>query len=211
MIKHFTLFIGLLITMAFSAQNRSKQEVAELMADDTCKCISKKKFKKSDPADEKEMALGLCLITSFNEHKSKSKYYSNKTLADIESIGEDVGFIMASKCANDFLSIFSSEELVNIIDDSDNDISINSTLDEALTIEVDLLSMSNDAISYITTKDDFDKTHTFLILDTFEGYELLKKSNFNKAFKITFKEIEVFDLSEKQYIIKKVLTGLEMI
>ncbi len=208
--KIILLAIVLVIGNSLSAQKKSKKEVVDLMAEDTCECISEKKLKTSDSTEEKEMALGLCLITSFNEHKSKSKYYKNKSLNDIEEIGQDVGVVMATMCADDFLSIFSSEELVDIIDDDEDDINgFANSKESDLSIEVELVSMNNDAISYINAKDDFDKNHIFLIIEEFEGYDLLKKSNFGKPFTITFKEMELFDLSEKQYITKKVITKIE--
>lgn len=210
MIKKITL---LTLVMLFSvnsyAQKKSKEEVVELMAEDTCECIAKKKIKKSATTEEKEMALGLCLLQSFNAHKNKSKYYKSKTLDDMEEIGEDIGIAMVGICAEDFLSIFSSEELVDIINEDDEDLDLDTSNDSGLTIEVKLIAMNNDAISYIEAKDDFDKTHIFLITDEFEGYELLKKSNFGKFYTVTFKEEEFFDLSEKQYITKKVITKLE--
>ena len=205
--KTALLLLVILFGINSYAQKKSKEEVVELMAEDACECIAKKKLKKSDTTEEKEMALGLCLLQSFNAHKNKSKHYKKKTLDDMEEIGEDIGLVMAGMCAEDFLSIFSSEELVDIINDEDED--LGSSNASGLTIEVELISMNNDAISYIEAKDDFDKTHIFLITDEFEGYELLKKSNFGKFYMITFKEEEFFDLSEKQYITKKVITKLE--
>lgn len=204
----FTL-IALLGLNLVVAQNKSKEEVLELMANDTCECIQKKKIDPSQSMDEKQMALGLCLITSYNEHKSKSRYFSKQKTTDFEKIGEEVGMVMATICVDDFMSIFSSEELVDFIDDDDDDMGSNSNVDSNLTIEVELVGMRNDAISYLETKDDFEKQHIFLITQQFEGYEMLKKSNFGKSFKITFKEEEYFDLSERQYIIKKVITKIE--
>ena len=37
------LFVALIIVGNLNAQKKSKQEVVELMAEDTCECISKKK------------------------------------------------------------------------------------------------------------------------------------------------------------------------
>lgn len=208
--KKITLLVAILfIGSTALAQKMSKKEVVDLMAEDTCECISKKKFNKTDDTKEKEMALGLCLIESFNAHKSKSKYYKNKDLNDIEEIGEDIGVVMAGICADDFLSIFSSEELVEIVSDDDDEVGLDDVTESGLTIEVELVALNNDAISYFEAKDDFDKTHIFLITEEFEGYELLKKSNFGKFYTVTFKEVELFDLSEKQYITKKVITKLE--
>ncbi len=207
--KNTLLILVILFGVNSYAQKKSKEEVVELMAEDTCECIAKKKISKTDKMEDKEVALGLCLIESFNAHKSKSKYYSKKTLEDIEEVGEDVGVAMAGICVEDFLSIFSSEELVDIVSDDDDDVGLDDSTDIGLTIEVELISMNNDVISYFEAKDDFDKTHIFLITEEFEGYELLKKSNFGKSYTVTFKEVELFDLSEKQYITKKVITKLE--
>ena len=208
--KKITIALVLLIGLNLNAQKKTKEEVIDLMAEDTCECLTKKKIKTSDSMEEKQMALGLCLIQSYNDHKSKSKYFSKQKNTDFEKIGEEVGLVMASKCGSEFLSIFSSDELVELIDEEDEDSSDNSSWNDSdLTIEVELISMNNDAISYIKTKDDFDKNHIFLITKEFEGYELLKKSNFGQSFTITFKEVEFFDLSEKQYITKKVITKLE--
>ncbi|MCA0153165.1 hypothetical protein [Winogradskyella vincentii] len=190
------------------AQNKSKEEVLELMAEDTCECISKKKINPNDSMDDKQMALGLCLISSYNEHKSKSRYFSKQKSTNFEKIGEEVGMVMATICVDDFMSIFSTEELIDIVDD-DDDMSYEDEEASNLSIEVELVSMNNDAISYIQTKDDFDKNHIFLITQEFEGYELLKKSSFGKSFIVSFREAEFFDLSEKQYIIKKVITKIE--
>ncbi len=208
--KKITLtLIAVLGLNLISAQNLTKDEVLELMANDTCKCISEKKIDPRDTMDEKQMALGLCLITSYNEHKSKSRYFSKQKTSNFEKIGEEVGLVMATICAEDFMSIFSTEELVGIVDDKDDGFQNSSSMDSNLTIEVELVSMKNDAISYINTKDDFDKNHIFLITKEFEGYDLLKKSNFGQSFLVTFKEEEFFDLSEKQYIIKKIITKIE--
>jgi len=208
--KTIKIALVLLIGFHLNAQKKSKEEVLDLMAEDTCECLTKKKIKTSDSMDDKQMALGLCLIKSYNNHKSKSRYFSKQKTANFEKIGEEVGMIMATKCGNEFLSIFSTEELVDLIDDEDGETEGLSNSEESkLKIEVELVSMNNDAISYIETKDDFDKNHIFLITEEFEGYELLKKSSFGKSFSITYKEVEFFDLSEKQYITKKVITNLE--
>ena len=159
--KTTLLILVILFGVNSYAQKKSKEEVVELMAEDTCECIAKKKISKTDKMEDKEVALGLCLIESFNAHNSKSRYYSKKTLEDIEEVGEDVGVAMAGICVEDFLSMFSSEELVDIVSDDDDDVGLDDSTDIGLTIEVELISMNNDAISYIEAKDDFDKTHIF--------------------------------------------------
>ncbi|NRB58974.1 MAG: hypothetical protein HRU50_03415 [Winogradskyella sp.] len=208
--KYFFTVLILSVTLSLSAQKLSKEEALDLMASDTCECLKNKKINPSESLDNKQMALGLCLIASFNEHKSKSKFFSKKGLEDIEEIGEMVGMKMTTVCLDDFMSLFSGEEMVDMLED-DEDIEFSDSPRDNLNIEVELTSLKNDAISYIETKDDFDKTHTFIILDDFDGYELLNKSNYGKSFSIEYEEKQVFDLSEKQYITKKVITKIDLI
>lgn len=210
-IKFILLLLGLTATHTITAQKLSKEEALDLMANDTCECIKEKKIDPSDSMEQKEMALGLCLIKSFNAHKSKSRFFANKNLNDIEEVGEMVGETMSEICLNDFMSLFTSEEMVGFLEEDETIESNQQTASRNLSIEAQLTALKNDAISYIETKDDFDKTHTFLIIDEFEGYELLKKSNFGNSFLIAYDEREFFDLSERQYIIKKVITKIVQI
>ena len=71
------ILIVVLVGNLVNAQRKSKQEVVELMAEDTCKCISNKKIDKAASTEQKEMALGLCLFESFNAHKSKKTNQQN--------------------------------------------------------------------------------------------------------------------------------------
>ena len=168
----------LVLGLNLNAQRKTKQEVIELMAEDTCMCVANKKIKPSSSLDYKQVALGLCLITSYDAHKSKSKYFIKQKVANFEEIGEEVGFIKCTLCAEDFMSIFSTNQLVELIDDENNNndkIGLFNDNEGQLTIAVELHSMNNAAISYIEAKDDFDKNYIFLFNEVFEGYDLLKK------------------------------------
>lgn len=205
--KNLLLLVVLLCGFTIKAQNISKEEALELMANDTCECIKKKEIDPSDSMDIKQMELGICLIASFNKHKSKSKFFADKGLENMEEVGEMVGMTMSTICLSDFLSIFSTDEIADL--SQEDDINTSKSSSNKSAIEVELSGLYNDALSYIITKDSYNKQHIFLIKDDFEGYDLLKTKNVGQSYRIHFKEESYFDLSERNYVIKKIITKVE--
>ena len=217
MLKYTLLIVNLCFVVNVFAQDKTREQVIELMAEDTCECIKKDKtsFTQDKSMNQKQVALGLCLLKSYNTRKSESSAMKDSGIDDFEALGEEVGIQMVSTCGVEFMAIFSDEQLGEIIDDVDEDETAPpppaAKNDDDLQLEAELLSLSNDAVSYFQVKDAFDKTHTFIINEQFDGYKLLKKSNFNKSFNIYYKEIDMFDLSERKYVKKKVVKYLELI
>lgn len=203
------------------AQDKTREEVIQLMAEDTCECIKKdeESFSKEKSMNQKQVALGLCLFESYSQRKLESEKMKDSGMDDFEALGEEVGIKMVSTCGTEFMALFTNEQLGEIVDEAmedDNDLIIAPPPpapknENDLQLEAELVSLSNDAISYFEVKDTFNKTHVFLIKEQFEGYELLKKSNFSKSLKIYYKEIDMFDLSERKYVKKKVVKYLEII
>ncbi len=217
MIKKLPLLFLFFVVNIF-AQDKTREEIIQLMAEDTCECIKNDtaSFTPDKTMNQKQVALGLCLLKSYNKRKAESVDMKNAGMDDFEALGEEVGLQMVSVCASDFMAIFSDEQLDEIIDESEEQDANTPPPpapknDDDLQLEAQLISLSNDAVSYFQVKDAFDKTHTFLIKEQFEGYKLLKKSNYNKAFNIYYKEINMFDLSERKYVKKKVVKYLESI
>ena len=214
------LLLGLLLfSVNLFAQDKTRQEVIQLMSDDTCDCIKSdpESFSHDKSLNQKQVALGLCLFKSYNIRKESSEAIKDSGINGFEALGEEVGVQMVSTCGAEFMAIFSDEQLDEIIDDvvdQENQVIPPPPApknEEDLLLEAELTALNNDAISYFQVKDGFDKTHTFLINEQFEGFELLKKSNFNKPFNIYYKEVEMFDLSERKYVKKKVVKYLEVI
>jgi len=214
-----TLLLGLLFFSAnLIAQDKTREEVIQLMSDDTCDCIKSdpESFSRGKSLNQKQVALGLCLLKSYNIRKEESQAIKASGIDGFEALGEEVGVQMVSNCGAEFMAIFSDEQLDEIIDvvvDKENPAIPPSPApknEEDLKLEGELTALNNDAISYFQIKDAFDKLHTFLINEQFEGYELLKKSNFNKSFSIYYKEVDMFDLSERKYVKKKVVKYLEV-
>jgi hypothetical protein len=218
MLKKLPLLLCLCLVVNSFAQDKTRDEVIEMMAEDTCECIKNDtaSFTKDKTMNQKQVALGLCLLKSYNKRKTESVSLKGGGMGDFEALGEEVGLQMVSTCGGEFMSIFSDEQLGEIIDESE-DYEANTPPPPApkdendLQLEAELISLNNDAVSYFQVKDAFDKTHTFLIKEQFEGYKLLKTSNYNKTFNIYYKEINMFDLSERKYVKKKVVKYLESI
>lgn len=217
MFKHtlLLLFIFCLTHNVFS-QDKTRDEVIQLIAEDTCECIKNDKtsFTPDKTLNQKQVGLGLCIIKSFNERKGESESLKDANMDEFEVIGEEVGLKMVSVCGSEFMGLFNDDQLGELIDDEgDYDVPPppSPKNEDDLQLEAELMTLNNDAISYFEVKDSFDKTHIFLINEQFEGFELLKKSNFKKPFTIFYKEVDLFDLSERKYVKKKVVKYLELI
>jgi hypothetical protein len=214
MIKKIFLIIALAYIGNLYSQDKTRDEVLQLIADDTCFCIQDEEFlkDKGKSAKQKQMALGVCLLKSYNKRKTESSELTDKGMKDFEDIAEEVGMKMASTCGDVFVDLFSDEQLDAMLDDDMSELPPPASKNENdLSIEVELVSINNEGISYIIVTDVFNKKHTFIIRNQFEGYKLLKKSNINKEFRIYYEEAMFFDLSERQYVKKKVINYLEKI
>ncbi|WP_431136393.1 hypothetical protein [Psychroserpens mesophilus] len=204
-----------LVNVSFS-QDKTRDEVLQLIADDSCLCIKNDTtlLDSSKTMKQKQMALGLCLLKSYNIRKKESSALADKDVNDFEALAEEVGFKMGTTCGDVFIDLFSDDQLGAMLDESDDDamLPLTSTKDENdLNIEAKLLSIDNEVVSSFTVSDAFGKTHSFLISQEFEGYKLLVKSNIKQNFRIFYKEADYFDLSERRYVKKKIIKYLEKI
>ncbi|RED49527.1 hypothetical protein [Seonamhaeicola aphaedonensis] len=216
MLKNLTTIACILLTISISAQGKTRDEVLQLIAEDTCECIKNdpEAFTQAKSMQQKEVALGICLLKSFNKRKSESEETKNLGVGlDFEALGEEVGIKMVTTCGADFMAIFSDDQLDEIIDEGLNDQTPPPPAEKdvlSLSMTVSLETIHNDVISYIKFKDDFDKEQTFLIVDQFTGKELLKKRNVGKTFEVYYEKRNFYDLSEQTYTKKKVLKYIEL-
>lgn len=198
------------------AQDKTRDQALELMAQDTCECIKNdpESFAEEVSMKKKELSLGLCLLKSFNARKNESSEFANTGMDNFEALGEEVGMKLVANCTEDFMSIFSDDQWGEIIEDKTfeyDDVPLPPAAknENDLQLEADLVSLNNDAVSYIKVKDMYDKTHFLIISEQFQGFELLKKSNYNKSFRIYYREQNYYDLSERKYVKKKIIKYLE--
>lgn len=216
MLKNLSIIACIIFTLSISAQGKTRDEVLQLIAEDTCECIKNdpETFTQDKTMQQKEVALGICLLKSFNKRKSESDNTKNLGVGlDFEALGEEVGIKMVTTCGADFMAIFSDDQLDEIIDEGLNDQTPPPAAEKdvlSLSMTVSLETIHNDVISYIKFKDDFDKEQTFLIVDQFTGKELLKKRNVGKTFEVYYEKRNFYDLSEQTYTKKKVLKYIEL-
>lgn len=214
MIKKITLIVLAFATNIITAQELTKDDLLNIMAQETCDCINARNvdFANID-SDKLELELGMCILESYGNHKNDADKLLNVSFDDENSLvqlGEDVAFKMMNKCSDVLMAIAGTY----VEDDEFGDVPPPppgpKNMDD-LSIEAQLVSLNNDAVSYIVVSDEFDKEHTFIVSEQFEDYSLLKKSNYKKNFRIFYKEVDYFDLSERRYVKKKVIKYLELI
>lgn len=204
--------ITLFFAFAIHAQTKEKDKAYNLIAERTCECVSKLNFSDEMTLEDKTQKLGSCMVKSYAIVKKKNKYLKKNSIADFVVFGEELGGIMADVCPEVVLSVFSTDELVDIIaEDEEDEKKSNSEVDKKVFLEGNLESYHNDVISYIKLKDEFKKDHLFIIIEEFEGSELLISTNLNQKIKVVYEEYSIFDLSEKQYVTKKAIKSLEII
>lgn len=217
MLKNIVILNLLFCVNFLFSQNKSREEVIILIAEDTCDCIKSDPdtFSASTDMSKKEVEMGLCLIKSFNERKKLSKSLK-KEKVDFEALGEEVGVEMISICGSEFMAIFSGKELDEITDDNGSDDNSvppppSQKNEDDLQLEAKLVILNNDVLSNIIVEDSFGKRHTFLIVEQFEGDNILSSSNLEKQIRVYYKEANYYDLSEKRYLKKKVIKYIEII
>ena len=218
MIKKLLLFILIGYSINTYSQKLTKEALLDVMGEETCECINTRGINLSNPDVKKlELDLGMCILESYGKHKNDAKKLLDVSFDDEESLvnlGEDVAFKMMNSCPDILMAIAG-----NYNDDDDYSMSMEDLPPpppapknyDDLQIEAKLVSLNNDAISYIVFSDDYNKQHTFLVSEQFDDYTLLNKENFNKSFRVYYKEVDYFDLSERRYVKKKVIKFLELI
>lgn len=216
MLKNLIIIACIFFSLSITGQGKTRDQVLQLIAEDTCECIKNdpEAFTQSKTMQQKEVALGICLLKSFNKRKSESEETKDLGVGlDFEALGEEVGIKMVTTCGGDFMAIFSEDQLDEIIEDEFNDRMPPPPSEKdvlSLSMTVSLEAIHNDVISYIKFKDDFDKEQTFLIVDEFIGKDLLRKPNIGKTFEVYYEKRDFYDLSEQNYTKKKVLKYIEL-
>lgn len=213
MLKKIAFLFVVISTNLSIAQQLSKDELLHTMAQETCNCINAKNVDFSNVnSDTLELELGLCILESYGNHKADVDTFFNLSFDDestLIKLGEDIAYKMMNECPKIIMAMAGSY----MEEDGFNDVPPPPATKnlEDLNMEAKLVSLNNDAVSYIVVKDEFNKEHIFIVSEQFEDYSLLNKSNYKKNFRIFYKEEEYFDLSEKRYVLKKVIKYLELI
>lgn len=198
--------IILSFVLTFIYINANAQDILEKVTKEVCSCTSGKieSLKKSSP-DGIKMQLGLCILSSYTEHKTEivAKYgeIMEKDGA-MEKLGEDIGMKMVTICPDVLMSIASTGGF------SDDD---SAKVAEPKTIEGEISDIKTDQFVTIQIKDKNGRAYSFLFLNYFETASLFTNNEIKKKDKIsvTYTETELYDTKEKEFRYFKVITQLD--
>lgn len=169
------------------------QDIVDIMAEESCQCISKQDLNKYTSYKQLEMALGICLIQSFDNHEKQVKKELKldiKDENDAEQIGEILGVKMASKCPLVFTKVF---ELQNPQEDQFKELSGK------------IKDIKFNEFAYIILQEE-GRSHEFIWLRYFEGSEDFQNNHgkyIGKNATIMYEEIECYAPKIKEYLNKK--------
>lgn len=206
-----TIFFLLFITQISFAQK--KDAIISKIAEETCDCIEKKKMNpETDSYEDYKMALGVCMLDSYQIHSSK---FSNRDKVDLtnheemRSFGEEIGIKMVKFCPNFMLEV--GEKKINYDEDLANKNEINiveEEIDPFVTGTV--FQIKADQFISFSIKETSGKTNEFILLNNFNNSFLLTEKLLkpNDIVDVYYYETELFDAKINKYITYKVVTDI---
>lgn len=193
-----TAFVFITIT---NAQINSKDQLLEVIAKETCDCISSKidDVKEAD-ATKVEMEFGLCMMESYSKHKKKADKYLDISFSDeasLENFGEEIGIKMVGYCPNVFMAFADTIEEEDV------------TTTKEITGEFSKIITEQFNVVYFTDSDN--REQKMLWFGYFEGANLLSDTQTLKGqiLLVEYEEIELFDPNILDYRNFKVIKKIE--
>ena len=194
MTKPSILSIIILTIISLAAE---AQDIADVVAQETCDCISKKDLSNVSDRSQIEMALGVCMLESFGKHEKEVnnhfKYDANDRDA-MRKIGEKVGVKMAPKCPKIFEKIASLSAPPK------------ASVSEVKEIAGTLKDLVQSDFATLVVEDANGRKHDMLWIGYFKGSEDLGtnyKEHVGKKVKVRYTELECYSPKLKEYINKK--------
>ena len=209
-----TIFFLLLITQISFAQK--KDAIISKIAEETCDCIQKKKMnQETDSYEDYKMALGVCMLDSYQNHSSK---FSNRDKVDLtnheemRSFGEEIGIKMVKFCPNFMLEV--GEKKITYDNGSVN--KNKNYKEEVEEEELDpfvtgtVFQIKADQFISFSIKETSGKTDEFILLNNFNNSFLLTEKLLkpNDIVDVYYYETELFDAKINKYITYKVVTDI---
>ena len=193
--------IFLFVVLLFNVVAYSQDAVLKVMAIETCECIEEKKSKEKDfTADDLQATLGVCMITSYNNHLSE--FQTKVKFDDVEgmsNLGKEVGMKMLEFCPNVILELGKSGGDIEEVED--------------IIVSGEITDIKIEQFITLQLKDQKGINYTFLLLDYFDTSSLLTNNEIKKKDKlnVSYTEIELFDTKAKEFRAFKILRKLEKI
>ena len=179
------------------------QDVMEIMAKESCECITSKKIDTNALSSEKlELEFGLCVVKSYSAHKEAYDKISKADITDEDSmrkLGKDIALKMFSICPDVLMALAKDDP-----DEAESQA-------ESPKIEGQIAEFVTDQFVTIKVKDKNQRIHNFILLDYFDTASLYTDGLIRKKDKIvvSYSEVELFDPKTKEFRYYKVITGLE--
>lgn len=186
--------------------NAKSQDILDVLTKEVCTCVNEKmKTLKDGTAEQRQMQLGLCIVSSYSSHEKEvtAKYGDiMETEGAMQKLGSDVGMKMAGICP-DVLMMFADMEA----DEAE--------VEEipALSLEGKIVEIKSEQFLTVVVKDNSGRNHTLLVLTFFEDSNLLIENKLKKNDKVSVEywEQEFYDPKAKDFRNYKVIQGIKKI
>lgn len=195
------LFLSL-CTVSLYAQN---EEVYNKIAGEACTCLQSKNIDLKNQVDGEKLTMmfGLCIIESYNNHKTEVTEDERKAFDDkdgMRALGEKIAMKMITQCP-DFLVT-----LGQFADDDEASQTV-----EEIKIEGKVSAIETKQFVTIKLKDKNGRIHNLLLLDYFETASLFTEGQIKNGSEITvgYSDVELYDTVSKDFKYFKVITSLE--
>ena len=172
----------------------AQDDLYKTIATETCECISKKKVDNTNRS-EVEMALGLCMMESFQAHSVDIDVSDEQAMT---KFGEKVGMQMAPICPTVFASFIGDEEQEEV---------------SAIELSGTVKSIESGEFLFLVFKENSGKEHKLLWLRYFPGSDDFKsepKKLIGKKVTVAYQEMECFFPKLKAYYNTKEIVSLKL-
>lgn len=189
------------------------------MSDEICAEMKTKKIDKNNF----EVTLGIVMMKSINGNKENvEKFYGNKMYGEngvIETIGEDLGTVMITRCPDMFEKLNDIGALEKYYDDIENEEVVEDSSAEVVVDESALFIIGNysetktEGFFTIQITESNGKTNKFILLEKFDNSFLItdKVLKLNDKIKVSYYEQELFNSSLNLFVKTKIITDIQKI
>ena len=205
--KTITTALLCLVSGFLFAQELTKDELVEIISNESCECINGKglDFEAIDK-QKLELNFGLCIIESYTKHPEASELLNVSFNDDksLEALGEVVALKMMTSCP-DIMSLMVGNYL------EDDSIATEAPQNNTLNGLAFLSLKSNQLFNTLSFKDTSNgRTYSFLWLEYFDGSQLFEneKKLKKQVFNIQYKEQDFYDPKINDYRNFKIITKL---
>ena len=184
------------------SQQLTKSEFITQISSKTCNCLEEKK----ENISNLEVEIGICMLSSLNEHMDDFIYYYGEIAFTDDKImynfGVEIGMKMVTICPNFFMDNLDSMKEISNNDKSES----NYNVFEGKVLEIN----SNQQIFSFTVKDKTGTIVTFIILEDFESSDLILDGFINEKQKIEveYYQKEIYDSQNKEFTFFNVVSSI---